>query len=329
MVIASASEPTDVLAFWFDDALAAGSALERRYRVWFSADPEFDELVRVRFGAALAALARGELDHWQREARGRLAWIIVADQFSRNVHRGTARAYDLDAAALACCLSGMRLGHDAELGPVEKLFFYLPLQHAEDRETQRLSVARSEALMHDLPRELERFFRESLRYAYQHRDIVERFGRFPHRNAVLGRASTPEEQAYLADGAPRFGQGTTGRSERLREIGSARQHAGDPPRRWFSCADADLYVWYEDDDCMAFEFCYGKPHGERSVRWRRGAARRHARIDDGESSPLENRTPIALADEDFHAPTVALEFERVAADIEPRIFRLVLTELYR
>ncbi|MDX1434540.1 MAG: hypothetical protein R3286_19010 [Gammaproteobacteria bacterium] len=120
------------------------------------------------------------------------------------------------------------------------------------------------------------------------------------------------------------------RAERLREVAGARQPAGDPPRRWFSCAAADLYLWYEDDDCIAFEFCYGKPHDERSLRWRRDGATIHARIDDGEASPLENRTPIAVpgkADEAGDAEHAAFEFERLGVELEPRIYRLVLKAL--
>ncbi|MDX1434539.1 MAG: DUF924 family protein [Gammaproteobacteria bacterium] len=200
-------EPEDVLAFWFEDAATDAAALKRRYRVWFESDPGFDEAIRRRFGDTLAALERGELDHWRQSARGRLAWLIVADQFSRNVHRGTAGAFALDGAALACCLEGIGAGHDTELGAVERIIYYLPLQHAEDRQAQCISVERGEALMHDLPPGTEALFRETLKYVHLHRDIIERFGRFPHRNRVLGRASTPAEQAYLADGAPRFGQG--------------------------------------------------------------------------------------------------------------------------
>lgn len=118
-------------------------------------------------------------------------------------------------------------------------------------------------------------------------------------------------------------------NERLREIESARQPPGDPPRRWFSCTSADLYLWYEDGDCVAFEFCYGKPRAERSLRWHRDTGCRHARIDDGESSPLANRTPIALAEEDYDAGSIALELERVASGMDPRIIRLVLNALER
>lgn len=121
-------------------------------------------------------------------------------------------------------------------------------------------------------------------------------------------------------------------SERLREVRGARQHAGDPPRRWFSCADADLYLWFEEGECIAFEFCYGKSVAERSFRWHRDGGRAHARIDNGEGSPLANRTPIAVeveaATEAFDALSVALEFERVAAELEPRLYRLILDALH-
>lgn len=199
-------EPEDVLEVWFEDAAADAASLARRYRVWFGSDAGFDDSIRRRFGDTHAALERGELDYWRETPRGRLAWLIVADQFSRNLHRGTARAFALDGAALACCLEGIRAGDDAELDAVEKMVFYMPLQHAEDVQAQQVAVERGEALMHDLPPGTRDLFTDALKYVRLHRDIIEKFGRFPHRNRALGRASTPEELDYLADDAPRFGQ---------------------------------------------------------------------------------------------------------------------------
>ncbi len=149
---------------------------------------------------------RGELDHWKQTARGRLALIILLDQFSRNVYRGTAAAFAQDEAALALCTEGIELGQDRELEPCERTFFYMPLEHAEDAEAQALCVRKFREVAADAPAPWRDIFERNVDYANQHKEIVDRFGRFPHRNAVLGRASTPDEDAYLADDAPRFGQ---------------------------------------------------------------------------------------------------------------------------
>jgi uncharacterized protein (DUF924 family) len=132
--------------------------------------------------------------------------VLLLDQFSRNIHRGTARAFENDPKALALVLSGMNSGADAALDPLERLFFYMPLQHAESIEVQDESVAAFRRLLSESTEELRRTFESSLDFAEQHREIIQRFGRFPHRNAVLGRTSTPAETANLATGAATFGQ---------------------------------------------------------------------------------------------------------------------------
>ena len=115
---------------------------------------------------------------------------------------------------------------------------------------------------------------------------------------------------------------------RLREIPRIRQHADEPQRRWFSCANADLYVWAKGDAYLAFEFCYDKPHDEHSLRWKRESGFSHTRVDDGEASPISNRTPILVPNGLVDLRTIALEFESVAAQLDPRVFRFVLTALY-
>ena len=195
-----------VLEFWFADAGAGREAMERRQRVWFGGGAEFDSSCRQRFSATLAAATEGALDHWQASARGSLALIVILDQLSRNIHRGTAEAFRQDGRALAICKEGIDSGRDLELSPTERVFFYMPLQHAEDRSIQALSVRQFETLAAEAPEELRELLEGNAAYARQHRDIIERFGRFPHRNTVLGRESTADEQAYLADDAPRFGQ---------------------------------------------------------------------------------------------------------------------------
>lgn len=170
--------PGDVLAVW----RAAGEAR------WFEADPAFDAVIAARFRPTLEAAARGALAAWEETAEDALALVIVLDQFPRHLFRGTAQVYATDAAALAAAERAVARGHDAAVETSLRRFFYLPFMHAEDAAAQDRGVALNEALGDA----------EAIRYARHHRDLVARFGRFPHRNAVLGRASTIEEEAYLA-----------------------------------------------------------------------------------------------------------------------------------
>jgi len=201
-----AAGPEEVLRFWFDGVADHAEAITARSQVWFQVDPEFDRLCRERFGALHERAARGELDEWQETARGALALVIVLDQFSRNIHRGTGAAFACDERALACCLHARRRGFDEALRPVERMFLYMPFQHTENRERQDESVEVWKALAAGVDAALADYFEGSIEHAREHRDIVHRFGRFPHRNAALGRESTPEERRYLDGGAPRYGQ---------------------------------------------------------------------------------------------------------------------------
>ena len=196
----------DVLDFWFADAPAGPDALGRRNRVWFRGGEAFDGECAEGFGETLAAAARGELGHWKRSPRGRLALVLLLDQFSRNIYRGTPAAFAQDEQALMLCREGLDIGHDRQLAPCERTFFYMPLEHAEDRDVQRLSVHLFERLAEEAPQEWQPLLMANAGHAREHRMIIEEFGRFPHRNGVLERTSTPAEEAYLADGAPRFGQ---------------------------------------------------------------------------------------------------------------------------
>ena len=202
----SARKPGQVLSFWFEDATLSPEALQRRNAVWFRADPAFDDECAARFTALLDDAARGRLGDWTAIPRGRLALAILLDQMPRNIHRGSPAAFMHDTEAAAHCLAGIESGQDRALHPVERLFLYMPLQHAEDVDLQRRSVERFESLAAEADDAWRADFTESVRYAREHHDIIERFGRFPHRNRVLGRASTDEELRYLAAGAPTFGQ---------------------------------------------------------------------------------------------------------------------------
>ena len=202
----SDTSPNDVLDFWFRDATSGPEALERRGKVWFNVDPAFDRECATRFAALLEDAARGALDDWAGTPHGRLALVILLDQMPRNIHRGSPGAFAHDTRAAAHCVAGIDSGQDRSLHPVERIFLYMPLQHAEELDLQRRSVERFESLAAEADDAWRDRFVENARYARLHRDIVERFGRFPHRNRVLGRESTEEELRYLADGGPTFGQ---------------------------------------------------------------------------------------------------------------------------
>jgi uncharacterized protein (DUF924 family) len=204
------SSSQDILLFWFGPRPYTAAGLNQRSRIWFPDSPEvavqIDELIGERFGAVYAAAERGELANWDSTPRRRLALILLFDQFSRCLRRGTAGAFAHDHEALRLALSGLQVGADAALDPVERLFFYMPLQHAESREVQEESLAAFRRLCGEAPLTLKSWFDGALEYALVHRDIVTRFGRFPHRNAALGRDSTAEEEDWLATEGQSFGQ---------------------------------------------------------------------------------------------------------------------------
>lgn len=182
-----ASQPNDVLGFWF------GAPPLTQRRAWFVKDPAFDAHIAGGFGDTIEAALAGGLAGWDATPRGRLARIIVLDQFTRNVFRGTPRAFAGDALALASAEAALAAGEDQQLDPIERIFMYLPLEHAEDVAVQRRSVAAFARLAQG-----HAGFDETYDYALRHQVIVERFGRFPHRNAILGRPSTEEELAFLS-----------------------------------------------------------------------------------------------------------------------------------
>lgn len=171
----------------------------RQLEWWFRGGADGE--VRDGFAELLERAMCGGLDSWARDARSRLALIIVLDQFSRIIHRGTARAFAQDAKARALTLEGIDIGHYARLeSPWEKTFFFLPLGHSEDIEDQELAVKLAEEVAENAPLEQRHLLGFSATQARGHRDVIARFGRHPHRNEILGRQSTPEELQYLATG---------------------------------------------------------------------------------------------------------------------------------
>lgn len=195
-----------VLDFWFSAAELDAPQIDSRMERWFGADPAMDAQIRAEFGELVSQALHGELDHWAASAEGRLALILLLDQFCRNIFRGTARAFEGDRRALRLCAEGSINGAYKSLSPIQKVFFFMPLQHAESAEVQDKSVHIYNALVEGVSETLRETFRTFAEFAELHRDIVARFGRFPHRNRHLGRVNTAEEDAYLAAEAPRFGQ---------------------------------------------------------------------------------------------------------------------------
>src|SRR5690606_4805565 len=195
-------------SFWFEPAPQTKKDLERLFDRWFNADEQTDAMIAERFGGLAESAARGELEHWRDDPRGRLALMLLLDQVPRNLHRGTAEAFAQDSKALALTIEGIESGMDKALPVLERSFFYMPLQHAERRDAQELSVRMLAATRDDpsVTEEIAWALDEMLHYAELHRDIVERFGRFPHRNRALGRTDTEAERAYFREGGPRFGQ---------------------------------------------------------------------------------------------------------------------------
>lgn len=194
--------PEDVLSFWFGEDAASPQVLETHAPLWFNGGKAFDEALTERFLAVLETLSAGPLarDWAARGAEGRLAAIIVLDQMSRNIFRGSPRAFAQDMLALALCKEGLAAGEDSQLTEVERVFFYLPLEHSEAIEDQKRSVALFERLHAGAGEHFRAFAGMTLDYARQHLDVIERFGHFPHRNAVVGRATSPDEAEWLAEG---------------------------------------------------------------------------------------------------------------------------------
>ena len=210
-----------VREFWFGKSLtgplpgegnlaSVAQILTRRASVWFESNPQArgqgDELIRSQFQALVERAGRGELSAWADSPRRRLSLIILLDQFPRQIYRGSPQAFAYDSQALNLTLSGMQSAADGALNIVERLFFYMPLQHTESTEVQDESVSNYRRLVAESPPELKSTFEESLESAEEHRAVIREFGRFPHRNRILGRNSTPDEEAWLAKNAERFGQ---------------------------------------------------------------------------------------------------------------------------
>ena len=196
---------TELIADWFGETLESPAAIAGRQDWWFKADEERDAMLAEKYGALVEQCAAGHLYRWLDQAEGRLALVIALDQLPRNLFRGLPRAFAYDAYTTALCLAAVHTGQDRLLKPVQRVFLYMPLQHFEDLQAQETGVALYERLARENP-DWPVFAEEFLPFARIHRDIIARFGRFPHRNRVLHRQNTPEETTYLEGDTPTFGQ---------------------------------------------------------------------------------------------------------------------------
>lgn len=201
--------PASILEFWLADGLEGGNTsgwpTQELGKRWFGGGTALDEEIRTRFDARVAQAVGGGLKEWEHEPLPRLALVILLDQFTRNVFRTRARAFAGDARAQQLVLDTLAHQADQQLPWVARVFTYMPLMHAEDLALQNECVARFSRLVEQAPDRLKQRLQGHLDYARQHQTIIARFGRFPYRNAVLGRVNTPEEEEFLRKG-PRFGQ---------------------------------------------------------------------------------------------------------------------------
>jgi len=196
--------PDAVLDFWFGAPGSGADVAARQRALWFAKSAANDRIVAERFAETLVAAGKGELAGWTATPRGRLALIVVLDQFPHHIHRDHGQSFAYDALSLALAMEMIQRGEDAHVTPIERVFVYLPLEHAESIEMQDLSVALYEKLANEAAAIERQLFDGFLDYARKHRDVVSRFGRFPHRNELLGRPSTAEEIEFLKQPGSRF-----------------------------------------------------------------------------------------------------------------------------
>jgi uncharacterized protein (DUF924 family) len=192
---------TTVLDFWFGEhpsPLSAKEISQQQSKLWWSKNETIDNEIRQRFEPTLKALLSGQYNTWFESAQGRLAAIIVLDQFSRNMYRDSAHAFSQDSLALHWALQGIRQGDDKKLTPLQRVFFYLPLEHCEQLSMQDLAIEKFEQLAAGASEDFTDLAKGFVSYAHQHQQVITRFGRFPHRNDLLHRQSSAAELDYLA-----------------------------------------------------------------------------------------------------------------------------------
>lgn len=195
----------EILDFWFGNLPNPGFFPRDKVPIWLASTPDIERQIRENFSQDVLDAMRGDYNSWRETPRGRLALILLLDQFTRIIYRNKPQAFMADRMARALALEGIQKGDDKSLFPVERAFFYLPLEHAEDLQLQNLSVAYYRQLLADSPPSIQPQMQAFLQYAILHQQQIARFGRFPYRNAILGRESTPEEVVFLTQwGRPSF-----------------------------------------------------------------------------------------------------------------------------
>lgn len=197
MTVTVTVAPDDVLWFWLGDVDGDGLADEALTQRWWRKDPDFDHEIAAKFEPTWQAIMAGDREAWLDDPHGRLAYIMVLDQFARNMFRGTPRAFEGDAKALSVAADGVKIGLDRALHGHERVFFYMPFQHSEDLAVQERGVELFRALRDHSEGRVREAVAVNVDFAKRHRDVVAQWGRFPHRNAVLGRTSTPGEVEFL------------------------------------------------------------------------------------------------------------------------------------
>jgi uncharacterized protein (DUF924 family) len=189
--------PEDVLWFWLGDVDGDGLADDALTQRWWRKDADFDHEIAAKFEPTWQAIMAGDREAWLDDPHSRLAYIIVLDQFSRNMFRGTPRAFEGDGKALGVAADGVKVGLDRALHGHERVFFYMPFMHSEELAMQERGIELFRALRDQSDGRVREAVAGNVDYARRHRDVVVRWGRFPHRNAVLGRESSPEEVEFL------------------------------------------------------------------------------------------------------------------------------------
>jgi uncharacterized protein (DUF924 family) len=196
--------PDDIRQLWFGSEQDDLAVNQSQAPLWWSKNAEQDAYIAREFADTLAAARAGELDAWAQSPGDCLALILVLDQFPRVIHRDTPDAFSSDPLARRHCLAGLAAAQDQSLRPIERIFFYLPLEHSEDLSQQDESISRYQALANSAKPAHRELFGNTLIFAEKHREFIARFGRFPHRNAILGRESTPAEPAFLQEPGSSF-----------------------------------------------------------------------------------------------------------------------------
>ena len=200
-----AQEYEQVLKFWFG-VQEDGFPIENKSQLWFSGSAEADRIIQSRFGSYIEKALAGNMESWKSTPRGQLALIILLDQFTRSIYRKTPQAFSGDSLAREIAHENIKKGWNKDLSFSERTFIYMPFMHSEELADQELCIELFNELKNEVPDNRKEQIKNSIYFAKDHRDIIARFGRFPHRNKTLRRESTPAERAYLEDGANSYGQ---------------------------------------------------------------------------------------------------------------------------